>query len=63
MLIAGSKNDPNVPEDYLQIQKLKQDYPFKDMLDVKTYTTKSHGTDIMEDNPELEDEIVAFIVR
>jgi len=43
--------------------KIEKEFPFKNMLDVKIYTSKSHGTDIIKDNPELEDKIVAFIVR
>lgn len=62
LLIAGSKDDTNVPDDYKQIQDIKTDYPNKNTIQVKIYDKGGHGTDIMKNNQELEDNIVAFIV-
>lgn len=62
LFIVGSKDDTNVPGDDLQIQKISKNYPYKDNIIVNIYETGGHGTDILKSNPDVEDNIVEFLV-
>lgn len=61
ILLVGSKDDSNVNEDYKQIDILKKTSGAKS--EVKIYDNGGHGTDILEKHPDLEDNIVGFIVK
>lgn len=63
VFIAGSEDDSNVIDNAGQIASLIQLLPDDVEREIEIYERGGHGTDILKNQPSLEDKIVAFIVQ